>query len=426
MQYAKNQSRLLQITTVGALVAALVTAAPAPADEVSELKSAVQALQKRIEQLETQTKAAEETNDHQTDQIAQAKANVPAWVPNFTWKGDLRYRNETIEQQYTPDRNRDRIRVRTGFVAKVNDTVKAEVGISTAENGDPRSSNQTLTGENTRKPIYLDLAYAEWQPTADWRFTFGKMKYPWTRPGQSVFFDNDINPEGLAVNFNRGMFFASSWYHQLEERATTGESTSFGGQVGLKPTLGPGQLTLAVGYFDFNSVQHRNPFYNASSNGNTTTTAGCFIGQSPCLQSDFDVIEGLTEYTLTLAGRPLVLFADYAVNDKAVSNHDTAYAGGFLYGKAANPHTWEFGYFYQHLEKDALYGQYIDSDWGGGNTDGEGHVFKLAYAFAKNFTLNTTYFLNKTNMDVPVNIAGVGPVLDRDYERLQVDLNFKF
>ena len=62
-------------------------------------------------------------------------------MPNFTWKGDLRYRNETIEQQYTPDRNRDRIRVRTGFVAKVNDTVKAEVGISTAENGDPRSSN---------------------------------------------------------------------------------------------------------------------------------------------------------------------------------------------------------------------------------------------------------------------------------------------
>jgi hypothetical protein len=173
-------------------------------------------------------------------------------------------------------------------------------------------------------------------------------------------------------------------------------------------------------------VQHRNPFYNASSNGNTTTTAGCFTGQSPCLQSDFDVIEGLTEYTLTLAGRPLALFADYAVNDKAVSSHDTAYAGGFLYGKASNPHTWEFGYFYQHLEKDALYGQYIDSDWGGGNTDGEGHVFKLAYAFAKNFTLNTTYFLNKTNMDVPVNIAGVGPVLDRDYERLQVDLNFKF
>ncbi|HXR52261.1 MAG TPA: putative porin [Steroidobacteraceae bacterium] len=426
MQYPKNQSRLLQITTVGALVAALVAATPAPADEVSELKAAVQALQKRIEQLETQSKAVEETNDHQTDQIAQVKNNVPAWVPNFTWKGDLRYRNETIDQQYVAERNRDRIRLRTGFVAKANDTLKVEVGISTAENGDPRSSNQTLTGENTRKSIYLDLAYAEWQPAAEWRFTFGKMKYPWQRPGQSLFFDNDVNPEGLAVNYGQGMFFASTFYNQLEERATAGESTMFGGQVGLKPAVGPGQLTLAVGYFDFNSVQHRNPFYNNSSNGNTTTSLGCFPGQSPCLLNDYDIIDAFAEYGLTLAGRPLVLFADYALNDKAVNKLDTAYTAGFLYGKASNPHTWEFGYFYQHMEKDALYGQYIDSDFSGGNTDGEGHAFKLAYAFAKNWTLNTTYYLNKTNVDVPVAIAGVGPVFDRDYERLQVDLNFKF
>jgi hypothetical protein len=426
MQYPKNQSRLLQITTVGALVAALVAATPAPADEVSELKAAVQALQKRIETLETQSRAVEETNDRQTDQIAQAKANVPAWVPNFTWKGDVRYRNETIDQQYVAERNRDRIRVRAGFVARVNDTIRAEVGLSTAENGDPRSSNQTLTGENTRKPIYLDLAYAEWQPTADWRFTFGKMKYPWQRAAQSLFYDNDVNPEGLAINYGKGMFFASTFLNQLEERATTGETSMVGGQVGIKPTFGPGQLTLAVGYFDFNSVQHRNPFYNASSNGNTTTTVGCFAGQSPCLLNDYDIIDAFAEYSLTLAGRPLVLFGHYAQNDKALTPLDTSYSAGFVYGKASNPHTWEIGYFYQLMEKDAVYGQYIDSDWAGGNTDGDGHGFKLAYAFARNFTLNTTWYMNKTNMDVPVNIAGVGPVFDRDYERLQVDLNFKF
>jgi hypothetical protein len=424
--YPQKTGRLLQVTAVSAMVATLVAAQPARADEVSELKEAVQALQKRIEQLETQAKTVEETNDRQTDQIAQAKANVPAWVPNFTWKGDVRYRNETIDQQYVAERNRDRIRVRTGFLAKVNDTVRAEVQLSTAEANDPRSSNQTLTAENTRKPIYLDLAYAEWQPTPEWRMTFGKMKYPWTRPSQSLFFDNDINPEGIAVNYGRGMFFASSWYHQLEERSTSGETSMFGGQVGIRPALGPGQLTMAVGYFDLNSVQHRNPFYNASSNGNTTTTVGCFPGQSPCLLNDYDVIEGMAEYSLTLAGRPLVLFADYAINDKAVNDYDNAYSAGFLYGRASNARTWEIGYFYQHLEKDALYAQYIDSDWGGGNTDGEGHVFKLAYAFARNWTLNTTYFLNKTNIDVPVNVAGVGSVRDRDYERLQIDLNFKF
>ena len=150
--------------------------APAFADEASELRAAVNALQKRLDQLEAKAKEAEDTNDKQTDLIAKTRNGIGSWVSNFTWKGDLRYRNENIDQEFVEGRNRDRIRVRAGFVAKVNDTIKTELQIATAENGDPRSSNQTLTGENTRKPIYLDLAYAEWQPNADWKFTGGKMK----------------------------------------------------------------------------------------------------------------------------------------------------------------------------------------------------------------------------------------------------------
>ncbi len=180
-----------------------------------------------------------------------------SWVQNFTWKGDFRYRNETIEQEFAPDRNRDRIRVRAGFVAKVNDTVKVEIGLSTSEyggtltdGGDPRSSNQTLTNGNSRKAVFTDLAYAEWQPTADWKFTVGKMKYPWVRAGQSVFFDGDVNPEGLAINFSHGDFFASTFYNILEERNSvtvgstvrpSGESTMAGFQLGWKPIIGPGR-----------------------------------------------------------------------------------------------------------------------------------------------------------------------------------------
>ncbi len=127
-----------------------------------------------------------------------------------------------------------------------------------------------------------------------------------------------------------------------------------------------------------------------------------------------------------MAGKPLVVYLDYVKNDKAINDHDTAYSTGLLWGKASDPRTWEIGYFYQQVEKDALYGQYIDSDWGGGLTDAKGHVFKFAYAFAKNWTFNTTYIVNKTNIDVPVTVAGVGSVFDRDYKRLQLDLNFKY
>ncbi|MBK6672016.1 MAG: putative porin [Proteobacteria bacterium] len=419
-------SRALRALGVAAAVAAVLAASPATADEVSELKAAVQALQKRLDTLEAQAKSNEETNDRQTDQIAQAKTSVPAWVPNFALKGDLRYRNENIDAEYAVGRNRDRVRVRAGFVAKVNDTITSELQLASAEGGDPRSSNQTLTGENTRKSIYIDLAYAEWKPHADWKLTAGKMKYPWARPGQSILFDGDINPEGLAVNFNHGPFFASSFFTNLEERSATGESTLFGGQVGWKQAIGTASLTLGASLFDFNSVQHRNPFFGGSSNGNTTTTVGCFPGQSPCLLNDYNLVEGFAEYSVPVAGRPLSLYADYIRNDAAVNSMDTAYSAGIQYGRASNPRTWEIGYFYQKVEKDSLNAQFVDSDFAGGNSDGKGGTFKAAYAFARNWTLNLTYFMNKTNIDVPVNVAGVGSVLDRDYKRLQVDMNFKY
>jgi hypothetical protein len=419
------------LATVLALAAGMP--ATAAADEVSELKAAVEALQKRIDQLETKSKAVEDTNDRQTDQIAMVKANVPAWVPNFTWKGDFRYRNENIEQQYTPDRNRDRIRVRTGFVAKVNDTVKTEFGLSTSEasiiadGGDSRSPNQTLTNGNSRKGVYVDLAYAEWQPHADWRFTVGRMKYPWVRAGQSMFFDGDVNPEGAAVNYAHGDFFASSFYNILEERSTSGESTMTGLQAGWKPLLGPGRLTLGASYFDAHSVQNRAPAYSAA-NGNTTKNTGCIGGGTGCLANDYNLMEVFAEYAFTaVAGRPLSLYVDYFKNDKAINKLDTAYSAGVLYGKASDPHTWEIGYFYSRVEKDGLYGEYIDSDWGAGNTDAKGSVLKFGYAFAKNWTLNSTYFLNKTNMDVAASGAGVpAGTFNRDYKRLQVDLNFKY
>jgi hypothetical protein len=409
--------------------ASIVTVGMVPvagADEVSELKAAVAALQKRLDELENRAKAVDDTNDRQTDQIAMARSNVGSWVSNFTWKGDFRYRNESIDQEYVAkDRNRDRIRVRAGFVAKVNDTVRTELMFATTEGGDPRSSNQTLTGENSRKALDLDMAYVEWAPNASWKLTAGKMRYPWVRPGQSVLFDGDINPEGLAVNFTRGDVFASTFYNLLEERSAAAESTMFGGQLGWRPTVGAGRLTVGASYFAFNGVQGRNPFYNASSNGNTTRTTGC-ITAAPCLVNEYSLVEAFAEYSVPVAGRPLSLYADYFNNADAANGLDTAYSAGVLYGRASDPRTWEIGYYYQLVEKDALYGQYIDSDFGAGSTDARGGVIKFGYALARNWVINGTYMLNETNVDVPVTIAGVGAVTGRDYKRLQLDLNFKY
>ncbi|MEZ5488497.1 MAG: putative porin [Steroidobacteraceae bacterium] len=440
------------------------------AADIEALKSQLEALQARIAELEAAQQARDaqlaaasqaveaavstaaeqqEAIDRNTDLLAQTRAGVGEWVGRWQWKGDLRYRNEHIDQAFTArERNRDRIRARLGFVARVNDTVRVELQAATAENGDARSSNQSLTDVNSRKALDLDLAYAEWTPNASWRLTLGKMKYPWVRTG-SFFFDGDVNPEGLAVNYQQGSsgLFAGAWVSRLSERGSLADSNLFGMQAGWRGTFGDDtRYTLAAGYFDHGAVEGYSVIQSGGAGGffgNTTTVdaAICRSGQSPCLANDYDVLELLAEVQFELAGRPLTVFADYARNaaaDYAFASPDplrnvppgldTAYAVGFTYGRASNPGSWEFGYLHQQIEKDALFAQWIDSDFAGGATDGSGHAIRLAYQLARNWRFSLTYMLNQTHNDVAaaVTVPVAGHVFDRDYRRLQLDLNMTY
>ena len=114
---------------------------------------------------------------------------------------------------------------------------------------------------------------------------------------------------------------------------------------------------------------------------------------------------------------PVELFADYGRNSAADDGLDTAYNFGVLVGKANAPGRWEFGVFRQKVEKDALFAQLIDSDFGGGTTDSEGWIVRGAFAPTRNWTLNATYFINQRNVDVGT---------EADYDRLQLDFNVKF
>jgi hypothetical protein len=452
---------LISLAVAGAIFGATAFA-PVPAfaqsSEIDALKAQLAALSAKLDQLEksqTQTKKTVEETQATADKTADVVAQRWAGL-NFT--GDLRYRNESFDVQYVDrNRQRDRIRARLNANFRVNDTITGQLAITTGST-DPRSGNQTLTDTNQRKDFDLDLAYVTWAPNAQWKVTAGKQKYGWTRsPG--LFYDNDVNPEGITVNYATGNFFAATFYDWLAERAlsfgnvatgTNTDSIMFGAQVGYKFSFSDTvKMTAAASYFDYDAVQGYNPLFGGSSFGNTTTTTGCaraVPAGTACLLSDYDIVEVFADLTASVGGKPLRFYADYAQNTAAELNPvageklDTAYSAGISYGAAsAAKGTWEMGLLYQQVEKDALFGQLLDSDFGDGNTDTKGFALRGGYTVARNWTLNATLFLNDLSNDVPQSVTVlngatpapldttvIGNVFDRDYKRLQLDLNFRF
>lgn len=387
----------------------------AGADELAGLKAEAAELQARIARLESAAAASGK---------AGADPGMPGWVQRIAFSGDLRYRNETIEQQMLDRRNRDRLRVRAGFTAQVNDAVQARIALATSEGNDPRSSNVTLGRSSSRKDFYLDLAHVQWQALPSVALLAGKMKYPWRRAGDSGLFDGDVNPEGLAATWQQGDFFGSGFHFFIDERADASESTLQGAQLGWEPAVGTGRLQLAAGYFDFHRVRGRAPFHGGSAFGNTTTAADCHGGAASCLLHDYDLLELQAGLSHPVAGRSLQVHADY-IRNLAVSDRDAAFTAGVTYGRAAEPRSWEIGYGFQRVQKDAVFAQFVDSDIGGGNTDHRAHLFHAAYALARGWLVNATWQLAETDLDVPAAVDG-GLLHGRDYRRLQLDLNFRF
>ncbi len=399
-------------------------------DELAQIRSQLQSLIQRVDKLETENTELKAHNSQlKADTVAKqsaepAKPSAPAvkaadWPNRISIKGDIRYRHqETDDERQAANRNEDLLRARLAIEGKVNDSLVAGVGVASSSSpGNPRGANVQLDGEFSRKSLYLDLAYFDWTFASGAHLIGGKMKMPFVRPGQSLFWDNDINPEGLAVAYSTGTLFGSVWGYWVEENvqagatataADTTDTKMYGLQVGNRFELGDDNLMIAASYYDLAAAQGRRPFYNGAANGNSLTSTGG-------LAYDFQVISVMAEFNTKLGALPLQLWADAAQNRDA--ELDTALGIGALLGKAASPGTWETGLAYQSIEKDALFAQLIDSDFAAGLSDTDGWVLRGAYAPLKNWVLNATYFKTAGNRDVGTEF---------DFDRLMLDFNAKF
>ena len=393
----------------------------------SELQALADRREAEVDYLKAQTKELREESAVASNEISKVKG--ADWASKIKGRGDFRFRNENIWTERVvsgnaveaADRERMRIRARLGFDFKATDNVTGTLLFATGAD-DPRSANQTLGGTGTRKAIGLDLGYVDWKFMQGGNLLLGKVLQPIFRPGQSLFYDNDFNPEGGALKLERGMFFGTAYgwwltegYNSDPDSVANRDARIVGLQAGMKFPLLGGETVLAANYYECGLCQDNSPLFNNNGNGNTTYR----VGTSPTnlLRYDYEIAELSAQMGVTVAELPLTLWANYAQNMADDVEYDTAYALGAKLGRASNPKTWEVGVLYQSLDKDALFAQWVDSNFGDGRTDTEGWMLRAAYAPVRNFTVDARYFKNTLNKDVGVEL---------DYDRLMLDLNYKF
>ena len=213
-----------QLQDAQSKASAAVTTASQTSDSVGKLQSDVADIR-----LNTTNLAASSQED-QKKVSALASA-----MGRFRFNGDVRVRGESYDQNCSTvvcqDRNRARIRVRLGIESALNQDFMAGLAIATGSQGDPTTTNETLTNFFDRKTIALDKGYITYNPVAHPWFsvTGGKFAYLWQRT--PVTGDTDLNPEGfdtkLSFNVKQGPFtnFTMQSIGLLYTESSTGQDS---------------------------------------------------------------------------------------------------------------------------------------------------------------------------------------------------------
>lgn len=343
----------------------------------------------------------------QTTALADDEAT---WADRMAIKGDLRLRYESIDEEGEEERNRTRYRARLAVTADVSDNVKVIAEIASGADN-PVSRNVTFDGGFDGDDIGFDLAYVEWTATESLTLYGGKMKNPLYRAGgAALVWDSDLNPEGIALQFSQGAFFANGAIFSVEERSSSSDSMLTALQLGGKFAIGDNaSLTAGAGYFAYSNTIGNEPFYDGSAKGNSVDIDGNYL-------YEYKNTEVFAQFDTTLGDLPLSVYVQWVRNGE-VDEEDTGYAFGAKFGAARAKGQWEASWTYQDVEADAVVGTFSDSDFGGGGTDASGHILQAAYAVSPAIKLAGTYFVNDID-----RFQGT----EHDFDRLQLDVQFSF
>lgn len=391
---------------ITAAAAAVFSAQAQQSGELEMLRQQLSELSAKVAQLEQDSAvkiaALQKDSDAKAWSIEQLQANakdnpIPEWTKNTKISGDFRYRYENIESDSLNTADRQRVRLRVGASGKINEYVDYGVRLATG-GASATSANENIDG-TTKKEIRLDQYYVNMHHDSfkGANLYLGKMPQPWIgRTG--LIWDGDLNPEGAALTYTRQFqnlkLSANGGSFVITERK--GDDVElWAGQLVADTKIGETKVQLGVSDFYFDKAD------TVALGGNNTAN------------SDFHLLEGFGSVGFKIGDLPVSFNGQYVVNTEAATDQDTAYLVGFSVGKAKDKGTWEAGYNWRDVQRDAVIDAFNDSDFANGTTGHHGHSFWAKYQIAKNLQAGATYLM-------AVNNAG------NDINTLQLDLNFKF
>jgi hypothetical protein len=134
--------------------------------------------------------------------------------------GDLRVRTEgdksTPSSNEQRDRQRSRYRARLGLKFAATQDWQAVLRMASNAQSVNSANENFSTTDTDDKSFGIDLAYLAYKASQNVTIIAGKTGLPFWQSTQ-VWWDKDINPEGLAVNYENGGFSASGGYFKMTE-----------------------------------------------------------------------------------------------------------------------------------------------------------------------------------------------------------------
>ncbi len=328
------------------------------------------------------------------------------------FKGDVRYRHESLRQGDEDVNHRHRLRLRFSALSEINDQLELGFGVGSGD-GDPVSTNQTLGEGFSKKPLVIDLAYFNYKPVKGLAIVGGKMKNPFYRPGDSqLVWDSDLTPEGLSVSyahqFARLKLFATGVAYWIADRSgEEHDANLLGGQGGAGLKMGDFLLVAAGALYNYTNLIGFGPLYDDDPAGNTLDANRLYV-------NDYNILDAGLELRGKAWRIPFSVFGQLARN-LAADSENTAFLAGFSVGEAKDRLGWRLMYSYRDVQRDAVVGTFSDSDFGPGGTGTRGHTISAEFSLNRNLAFGLILLL-----------ATLDDADDTAHNRLQVDMMVKF